>query len=45
MSKTGEVALKEFSQFIEVTPMWESYIDEHIRQFSPVFDIISPEKS
>jgi len=29
-----EVALKEFSQFIEVTPMWESYIDEHIRQFS-----------
>ncbi|MBU1115247.1 MAG: hypothetical protein KKF21_02650 [Bacteroidetes bacterium] len=29
-----EVALKEFSEFIEVTPMWEDYIDEHIRQFS-----------
>lgn len=29
-----EVALKEFSQFIEVTPMWEEYINEHIRRFS-----------
>ena len=29
-----EIAYKEFSQFIEVTPMWEEYIDEHIKRFN-----------
>jgi len=29
-----ETALKEFSQFIEVSPMWIKYIDEHISRFN-----------
>jgi len=29
-----ETALKEFSQFIEVSPMWIKYIDEHTNRFN-----------